>query len=248
MRPERSILSVAGLFVIAALLFGCAPSERKASQVSQDLSQSPSTESQGYGAIAARTATGEDWPQEFDRQAFWQSWLKKYGVDDFSTEHLIELLDSDLRAFSAELLGERKETSAIPRLEEALNDKSPAVRRAATRALLKMGNRKGIPVLQEYVEGISQEIAEGNWQHASDQSSALRVLADAGEVSAIPHLRKLLKYDRSWGVRMGALRSLTELYEKDPSVSTDIAFMQNDEQPQIRKEASRFLQRTQTRR
>jgi hypothetical protein len=119
MRTERVILSVAGSIAISALLFGCAASERNGSRVSQDLSQSLSTPSQSQSTTAARSSTREDTPQEIDWQAFWQSCLKKHGVDDFGTEHLIGLLDSGgpaVRMCSAELLGERKEASAIPDL------------------------------------------------------------------------------------------------------------------------------------
>jgi HEAT repeat protein len=163
---------------------------------------------------------------------------------------LIGLLDSEgsaVKYCSARLLGERKETSAIPQLEKALSDKSPGVQRGVTIALLKMGDRKGIPVLQEFVERASQEVGKGNDENVVDQLDALVILADAGEVSAIPYLRKLLEYDRLWGVRIGALRSLMKLYEKDTSVLTDIASMQDDEHPQIRKEASRFLLRAESR-
>ena len=80
-----------------------------------------------------------------------------------------------------------------------------------------------------------------NTVHLSDVA---KVLAEAGEVSAIPYLKKLLTWDvdDSWGVRITALRSISKLYAKDPSVVTDISSMLNDKHTQIRAEAAEILQ------
>jgi len=188
--------------------------------------------------------------KRIDWRKRYQSVLKKYGnVNDFSVESLFLLLDDNkpiMRGFSALLLGEMKETTAIPKLEAMLQD--PAndinVRMDVVRALLKMDNRKGISVMVEFCEKASAEFDEGNYRNTPDLSDAARVLADAGEVSAIPYLRKLLTWDvdDSWGVRITAIRSLRKLYAKDPSVVTDISSMLNDKHPQIRSEAAEILQ------
>jgi len=173
--------------------------------------------------------------------------LKKYGINDFRTEALINLMDHEIpsvRFFSALLLGERKEVSAIPKLEKALADELFHVREAATKALIKMDNRKGIPVMEEFCEKALAEFDEDNYQNTVHLSDAAKVLAEAGEVSAIPYLKKLLtwEWNDSWGVRITALRSIRKLYAKDPSVVTDISSMLNDKHPQIRAEAAEILQ------
>ena len=74
---------------------------------------------------------------------------------------------------------------------------------------------------------------------------ALRVLSDAGEVSAIPYLRKLQKHswpDKRW-LRVGVVRSLGKLHSKDSTVSKDIEYMLNDEDPRVRKTAAKVLQK-----
>jgi HEAT repeat protein len=238
---------VVGLLVLGLLALPGCSSEQKNRQVSYQES-SAVLQAESYQS-AVRGPTRERCIR-VDFEAWYQSGLKKYGVDDFSTESLMAQMDSEIpsvRYFSALLLGHRKEVSAIPRLEAALHDESHNVQKAATEALLKMGNRKGIKVLESFCEKTSEEFDQRDGQHdgelAVDLIDAAKVLADAGEVSAIPHLRKLLGYDESWGVRIMALRSLSRLYEKDAAVLTDIASMQDDEHPQIRKEASEFLQR-----
>jgi hypothetical protein len=76
------------------------------------------------------------------------------------------------------------------------------------------------------------------------ESEALAQLKKLREVSDIPGLRELLKHE-SWKVRIIALKTIGGLRRKiDPAVLTDIATsMQNDERPEIRKEAERILQR-----
>ena len=48
--------------------------------------------------------------------------------------------------------------------------------------------------MKEFSDAVSVEVDAGKTKNLSDLSQALSTLADAGEVSAIPHLRKLLKY------------------------------------------------------
>jgi HEAT repeat protein len=206
------------------------------------MSESPSDIHSG----ASSRLDGKPDIRKVDWEAFYQSGLKKYGIDDFSTESLIRLMDSEIpsvRYFSASLLGERKEPSAIPRLEESLGDKSIGVKMAATRALLKMGNRKGIKILEDFCQKASREFEQANHRNTVDMSDALRVLAEAGEVSAIPYLRQLLGYHRSWGVRLTAVRSLKMLYEKEPGVLADVASALRDQHPQVRTEAFQILRR-----
>jgi hypothetical protein len=185
--------------------------------------------------------------ETINMQAYFQYGLKEYGISDFNSGSLMNLMNnkiSSIRFYSALLLGERKERSAIPKLVEALNDKSFSVVLAASRALLKMDNRKGIQKLEGFCEKVSKEFEDGNRNNERlvDQSDALAVLADAGEVSAIPYLRKLLRSE-VWSLRLSSLRSLNKLYEKDKTVLKDIASMAEDDKPTIRKEALDFVQK-----
>lgn len=212
-----------------------------------------------YSAKEAPSSTGGPIPrldgklyaQKIDMKKFYESGLKKYGINDFSTESLIRLMDSNVgsvRFFSASLLGVRKERSAIPRLEKALNDKSFVVREAATKALLQMGNRKGIPVLEDFCVKALKELENGDHHNTMEMLDSAKVLAEAGEVSAIPYLRQLLRYDYkdSWGVRLIAMRSLEKLYEKEPVVLTDISSMANDKEAQVRRESAEIVKRIQS--
>ena len=231
-------------------MVSCSKLEREQSKVPKEtppISQCTS-ETQIAGS-SARRLDGKPCMKKIDMKKWYEDVLRKYGdVNDFGTESLINLMDSKkpiVRAFSALLLGERKERSAIPKLEAALRDESLNVREDVTKALLKMGNRKGIAVLQEYCEEVLKEVQNGNYGNITDMLDASEILADAGEVSAVSYLRQLMKYPDSWGVRLIAVRSLSKLYEKDASVLTDIASMLDDEHPQIRTEASEILQRLQ---
>lgn len=238
------LLGSAGLAIPALLLVTSCRQE--CSETSSKLTTVSKTPRKSYGAMAL-TLTGEPCKKKVDFRAFYRSVLKKEGIDDFSTESLIDLMDSQnpsVRGFSMLLLGERKELSAIPKLEKALSDESIIHRTVATRALLKMGNRKGIKVLEEFCEKASKEFDEGNYKNVVRLSDALTVLAEAGEVSAIPHLRKLLGY-KLWAARLTAVRSLSKFYKKEPAVLDDIASMLDDEHPQVRKYASDFVQRIQ---
>jgi len=74
------------------------------------------------------------------------------------------------------------------------------------------------------------------------ESEALAQLYKLHEVSDIPELKSLLKHE-SWKIRITALKIIAGL-AKDPAVLRDIAAsMQNDEHPDVRKEANRILQR-----
>jgi len=245
---KKSNLVKLGLFILALFSNGCQTLEQSNQIIShnresfaiKDLPQGTQTATRGPSSHVCM--------KRIDFKAWYMSGLRQYGnVTDFSTESLIHLMDheiSTVRFFSALLLGERKEVSAIPKLEQTLSDESFPVRVAITQALLKMGNRKGIAVIEEFCAKASAEYDEGNYRNTVDLSDAARVLAEAGEVSAIPYLKKLLTWDvdDSWGVRITAIRSLRKLYAKDPSVVTDISSMLNDKHPQIRAEAAEILQ------
>ena len=244
---KTSNLVQLGLFILVLLGIGCHPLEESNQQmlhhrepfVVQELPQGPQ--------MAMRGPRQDSCMRRIDFKAVYESWLKKYGVNNFSTQNLINLLDSENerhRYYSVLLLGERNEISAIPKMEEALGDESFYVWWAAAASLLKMDNRKGVPTLLEFCEKTSAEFDEGNYKNTVHLSDVARVLAEAGEVSAIPYLRKLLTWDvaDSSGVRITALRSIGKLYAKEPSVVTDISSMLNDEHPQIRAEAAEILQ------
>jgi len=221
----------------------CSRSEKAESELSNEMSTMLQA-SPDIGSVLARRLDGKSDIPEPDWEAFYQSVLKKHGVDDFSTGSLIGLMDSEIpsvRAFSALLLGHRKELSAIPRLEEALSDEFPLMRIIVTRALLQIGDRRGIKVLEDLCQEASKEFEQGNYQNTSYMSFATGLLAEAGEVSAVPYLRQLLTYDRSWGARLNAVRSLKKLYEKEPAVLADIASALRDEHPQVRTEAFEIL-------
>ena len=145
-----------------------------------------------------------------------------------------------------------KERSAIPKLEEALNDKSLPVMRVAAQALLKMDNRKGIEKLKDFCEKVYREVGNGNFyngiRHPNnarllEEAQALSILADAGEVSVIPYIRTLLENKGIRSIKITCLRALIKLYEKDKTVVKDITSMLEDDNPQVRKEATEFLQK-----
>jgi len=221
----------------------CSRSQKAQSQLSDEMATIPQASLDMSSSLALRLDRKPDIPEP-DWEAFYKSVLKEHGVEDFSTDSLISLMDSEktiLRAVSALLLGHRNELSAIPRLEKALSDEFPPVQRTVTVALLKMGNRKGIKVLEDFCKKASKEFEQGNYKNTSYMSDATRVLADAGEVSAIPYLRLLVGYDRSWGVRVTGVRSLRKLYEKEAGVLADIASGLRDEHPQVRRETFEIL-------
>ena len=197
--------------------------------------------------LAARRVDGKPERPKVDWEALYKSVLRQQGVDDFGTESLTRLMDNEnvsVRAFSARLLGYYKERSAIPRLEKALQDESFYVVLGATEALLKMDNRKGVPVLLEVCRRACEDSRRDSFEDAVHMSDATRALARAGEVSAIPYLRRLLAHT-SWPLRLAAVRSLGQLSEKDPSVLTDLAAMRDDEQTQVRQKATELLEKAQ---
>jgi len=255
MKTIKSNIFITKVIVLAVIftLTSCGELEREQSKVSKEISPlSQSSSETQFAASRARRLDGKPCIKKIDMEFWYMSGLRQYGsVTDFSTESLIHLMDheiSTVRFYSVMLLGERKEVSAIPKLEQAVNDESFPVRAAVTQSLLKMGNRKGIPVMEEFCEKASAEFDEGNYRNTVDWSHAAKVLAEAGEVSAIPYLKKLLTWDwnDSWGVRITALRSISKLYGKEPSVVTDISSMLNDKHPQIRAEAAEILQSLQS--
>jgi HEAT repeat protein len=171
--------------------------------------------------------------------------LKKMGVSNFSTKNLARILDGNevftKKMFVAWYFRESNDVKAIPALERALGDESDYVKIASAEALLKMGNKKGIPVMEKMCMNFSKEYEAGNRKNFSHLECAAAVLASAGEASAIPYLRQLAAEPNVWSVRLYVLRSLSELAEKDPNVITDINRMKNDEHPQVRKEATKFM-------
>ena len=240
---KLSSIILVGLAVTIVTFTSCTSSQKAESEPPNEKATIPQASSDMNSSLALRLDRKPD-IRKVDWEAFYQSGLKKYGIADFSTESLIRLMDSEIRTvryFSASLLGHRQELSAIARLEKALSDESLPVQRAATKALLKMGNRKGIKVLEDFCEKASREFEQGDHRNTVDMSDAARVLADAGEVSATPYLRQLLGYHRSWGVRLTAVRSLRKLYEKEPAVLADIASALRDQHPQVRTEAFEIL-------
>jgi len=240
---KLSTIILVGLAVTIVSFTSCSRSEKAESELSNEIPTMP----QGSSDIPTATALRLDLKPDIrkvDWEAFYKSVLREDGVDDFSTGSLIGLMDSEipsLRAFSALLLGHRQQLSAIPRLEEALSDEVPHVKIFVTMGLLKMGNRKGIKVLEDLCEKASQEFDQGNYENTLYMSDATKVLAEAGEVSAIPYLRQLLQYRQSWGGRLNAVRSLKKLYEKEPAVLADIASALRDEHAQVRTEAFEIL-------
>ena len=246
-KPNNFITKLIVLSVMATLT-SCGELEREQSKVSEEtppISQRLS-ETQ-IAAPGARRLDGKPCMKKIDMKKWYEDSLIEYGISDFSTESLIKTMNSEndmKRKYSILLLGERQEMVAIPKLEESLSDESYYVWKAATMALLKMGNRGGIPILKEFCEKASAEFDEGNYKNTVHLSDVAKVLADAGEVSAIPYLKKLLTWHvaDSWGVRITAIRSISKLYAKEPSVITDISSMLNDDHPQIRAEAAEILQ------
>jgi len=72
--------------------------------------------------------------------------------------------------------------------------------------------------------------------------STAEVLSRAGEVSAMPYLRRLLDSQFS-SIRRVAIGSLSVLHEKDKSVLKDLIKMTYDENRDIREFSSKKLQR-----
>lgn len=240
---ELSDIILCAVAVTILTFASCNRPQKGESELSNEMAAIPQASVDTNSPLALRLDRKPD-IREVDWQAFYESGLKKYGIEDFSTGSLIRLMDSEIpsiRAFSALLLGHRQELSAIPRLEKALTDEFPPVQIMVTMGLLKMGNRKGIKVLEGLCEKASKEFEQGNYKNTLYMSDAARVLADAGEVSAIPYLRQLLQYKQSWGVRLTAVRSLKKLYEREPGVLSDIASALRDQHPQVRTEAFEIL-------
>jgi hypothetical protein len=211
--------------------------------------QDPSIEKSGSekGAKVAadripNTLTGEHGHMKVDLRKSYEEELKKMGVSDFSTENLISILDGNevltKKQFVACLFGERNEVNAMPALERALGDESDYVKIAAAEALLKMGNKKAIPVLEKICVEYSKEYEEGNLKNLSHLKCAAVDLAGAGEVSAIPYLRQIAADPNLWTNRLTALGAFSKLADKDPNVIIDINRMKNDENPQVQKEAT----------
>ena len=74
------------------------------------------------------------------------------------------------------------------------------------------------------------------------ETEALERLSNLRKVSDIPELKKMLKHE-SWRVRLESL-SIIGVLPEDPNVLRDIAIsMQNDKRIEVRKEATRILQR-----
>lgn len=200
----------------------------------------------GSACLVGRGSKRNPMMKEFHRKI-----LKNRGIQDLSPASLTGLLCSQsvlLRYHSASLLGEEQERSAIPALEQLLTDQQPIVRLAATRALLRMDNRGGIPMLEAFCKRVAEEIKNGEYRNLSDGLSALRVLAEAQEASAIPLLRSLLgapvfSDDYYYFVRLEVVRSLGRLMAKDPSVEVDIMQMLGDEHPVVSKEAALILKK-----
>jgi HEAT repeat protein len=244
MKTKRLVCFAGKLVLLAAMVIpaSCSNPNQVESKLPEAREQ---TQAVSMGHIADARADAKGSMLKVDMEVFYQNVLQQNGVSDFSAGSLIGLMDSDIevvRYASAMLLGEKEEVSAIARLEEALEDESVIVRTGATTALLKMGNRSGIKTLEEFCEQASQELEVGDERNVVNQLDALKVLADAGEVSAIPHLRKLLR-NESWGIRLSAVRSLSKLRTKDAAVLTDVALMAGDSHPQVREESSGILER-----
>lgn len=213
------------------------------SEKSKEQTQSSKIDGENLGST--RSLTRKCCSREVNWEVFYRSGLEMYGIDDFGTDSLINLMDSEIpsiRYFAVSLLGEKKVLSAIPKIETLLDDKSNNVMMAASKALLKMNNRKGIKKLKEFCKKTSKGVEEGNYIALSDHAHALRVLADAGESSAIPYLRKLMKH-KYWFIRHSAIHSFGRLYKKNPTVLTDISLMLKDDHPQVRKLAFGYLKK-----
>ena len=244
------------VIVMVAGLTSCSRSQVGGSKVCETKAAMSEPSSEMASTIPGASSDAESDQPKVDLEAFYKSILRKHGnVEDFSNANLIKLMDREnpsLRAFSALLLAYRNERSAIPRLVEALveasDDEFPIVQIKVAEALLKMGNTEGVPVLLGLCEKASQEYEQGDYRNTHSMLSATEVLADAGEVSAVPYLRMLITDERSWSLRLIAIRALSKLYEKQPSLLRDIASRLEDENPQIRREVTEILQRIETKR
>jgi HEAT repeat protein len=68
-------------------------------------------------------------------------------------ENALDDKDENIRAMAATSLGDVKARSAIPKLKDAMDDKSAAVSFAVAQALWKMGDRSGRDIFYEILDG-----------------------------------------------------------------------------------------------
>ncbi|MDH7600444.1 MAG: hypothetical protein QHH07_12570, partial [Sedimentisphaerales bacterium] len=129
-------------------------------------------------------------------------------------------------------------------MQRSLQDGSSRVRIAAAEALLKMGNRDGIPCLLEMLQSMSAQLRSRDYKNIVEILHAITALAYAEGASAIPYLKFLAKDTQaSWAVRLNALRCLARLFGWDPRVLEEIVAMQKDPEGQVRAEAIEITRR-----
>lgn len=98
----------------------------------------------------------------------------------------------------------------------------------------------------EVVDMQSKNLAKTN-KEFEEEAEAFDMLRDLRTRSDIPALRNLLSH-KSWKVRLTALRKLNNLLAKEPDLLIEITMpMKHDENDLVKKEASKILQRVNTR-
>lgn len=142
--------------------------------------------------------------------SFLRNELKKHDVAD-DTESLLASLahnSSSVRWISAQEMGRRKVTAAVPQLRLMLRDSSNVVRAIAAEALLELGDTSGIPTLKALLDSPFQ------WNVVIPA----RVLAKHGDDSGLERIRPLLQSELD-AERLSAIRAFAA--STNPRVSGD---------------------------
>lgn len=179
-----------------------------------------------------------------DMKVYYSSGLKNEGVTDLSYDNLIKILQTTenfgIKFYTILLFGERELKESIPFIAPFLNDTDTNIRIAAAEALGKLGDLRGIPVLEKICEEKPDDLK---------CSDATRVLAENGDLNAYKYIKNFTK-SKNWGYRSGALYHMQILAEKIEPTNPDqskailddmITVLSEDEDANVIKGAISFL-------
>lgn len=145
---------------------------------------------------------------------------------------LIDLLEADfwqLRAASADALGDARAVEAIPNLIKCLSDHDSDVRESAADALSQIGP-EAVPALLQSTEHRSQDV----------RIASVRALGQIGDPASLGTLIALLKDESAW-VRTAVVQALGAMNSPD-AVQSIIALLKEDDSS-VRGAARHALQR-----
>lgn len=156
-----------------------------------------------------------------------------------SETSLLELLASAEtaveRGAAADTLGLMKSRRAVPSLREALQDPHMVVRRAAIRALWRLGDTAAVPAVAALLRDPSGGV----------RILAAHVLGRFGDPVAVPDLLEALG-ETKWYVRQAAARALGEIGE--PRALDALRAATRDPRPAVARAAQEALQALEGRR